>query len=317
MLELTVNKNDSGQRIDKFLQKTFKKLPLSLMYKAIRQKDIKLNGKRVKENTIIKQGDILNLYIPDDLLDQSKQLDYVFLNVPDELDILYEDENIIALNKPVGLTVHPDETFHLDSELFRLQKYLYKKGEFNPENEHSFSPAFANRLDRNTSGIVLAAKNSQSLKILNEKIKSREIEKYYICETHGHFYNKHKILTAYHYKNADKNRVRISYREKKNYKKIITEYKVIYEKPNSSIVEIHLITGRTHQIRAHMAYIGHPLCGEKKYCDKNLENVSNRYSYQALVAYKIKFNFKKDADILEYLNKKEIKLKKKNYNWFK
>lgn len=316
MLELIINKNDSDQRLDKFLKKTFKKLPTSLMYKSIRKNNIKLNGKRTKENTVIKQGDILKLYIPDEFLQIDKP-DYEFLKAPDKINVLYEDENIIAINKPVGIATHPDKTYHFDCALFRLQKYLYKKGKFNPEQENSFTPAFANRLDRNTSGIILAAKNAQSLKLLNEKIRLREIEKYYICEVYGHFDEKHKILTAYHYKDENKNKVYISKFKKPNFKKILTEYKVISETLNTSLIEVHLITGRAHQIRAHMAFIGHPLCGEKKYCEKNLKEIANKYKHQALIAYKVKFNFAMEPGILKYLNNKEIKIKNKNSSWFK
>ncbi len=311
MKEIVILKNDAGQRIDKFIKKRYKTLPASMLYKAIRKKDIKLNGKRCKEDDILKEGDVLKLYIKDELLNAKKN-SYEFMKAPNKLDILYEDENIIAINKKAGIATHPDKDYHFDCALHRLHRYLYENNKFNPEKENSFSPAFVNRLDRNTSGILLAAKNAQSLRILNEKIKLHEVEKYYLCEVWGSFADKSEILTAYLMKNESKNKVFISSKEKPGYKEIITEYKVIQEKADSTLLEIHLITGRTHQIRAHMAHIGHPLLGERKYTTARYKNKEKIYKHQALCAYKIIFNFSNEAEMLSYLNKKEISIKDKD-----
>ncbi len=311
MKEVIISQNDAKQRVDKFLKKSFKALPISMIYKAIRKKDIKINGKRCKECDILKEGDVVKLYIKDELLNK-KDISYDFMRAPNKINVLFEDENIIAIDKKVGIPTHPDKYYHFDCVLHRLHRYLYEKGSFKPEKEQSFAPAFANRLDRNTGGILLAAKNFESLKILNQKIKLREIEKYYLCEVHGFFDVKNEILSAYLIKNESKNRVYISDEAKTGYKKIITEYRVVREKTNSTILQIHLITGRTHQIRAHMAHIGHPLVGEKKYTSKQYDKTKDTYKNQALYAYKVIFNFTGESGILDYLNGKKIEVKSNN-----
>lgn len=304
MKEIKINKNDAGQRIDKFLTKTFKNLPSSLMYKAIRKKDIKVNSKRCKPDTKLCDGDVLTVYIKDELLDQ-KFDEYDFLKAPTNIDIIYEDENILLVNKKPGLIVHPDETYHFDSLIARIQHYLYKKGEYNPQKENSFIPALANRIDRNTGGIVIAAKNAETLRILNQKIKNRELKKFYLCIAYSKFKKKDDTLTAYLEKNEKQNRVYIHNSQMENTKIIKTKYHVIAEKGNFSLLEVELLTGRTHQIRAHLAFLGHPLLGDSKY-GKNSINKEKSYKWQALYSYKLKFEFSSPAGILSYLNRKEF-----------
>ena len=160
--------------------KTYKNLPIPLMYKAIRKKDIKINSKRCQPNTKLLTGDILTLYIKDEILEPVFDK-YDFLKAPTNIDIIYEDKNILIVNKKPGLIVHPDENYHFDSLIARIQHYLYKKGEYNPQKENSFVPSLVNRIDRNTGGLVLAAKNAETLRILNQKMKNREIKKFYLC----------------------------------------------------------------------------------------------------------------------------------------
>ncbi len=308
MRTIEIKKNDANQRLDKFLTKRFKTMPKALMYKYIRTKYIKVNGKRCEISTRLNEGDIITLYIKDEFFDEPQYDTYDFLKAPTKLDIVYEDENIILLNKPTGLLCHPDENYHFDSLLARLQHYLYEKKEYNPKDENSFAPALANRIDRNTGGIVIAAKNSESLRILNQKIKDRELKKIYLCVVHGILKKKKATMTDYLEKNEKQNRVYISSKPTPNSKTIKTKYKVLKEADNMSLVEVELLTGRTHQIRAHMAYIGHPLVGDGKY-GTNKQNKDTALKWQALCSYKLEFAFETDGGMLEYLNGKAFEIK--------
>ena len=304
MRQIEISANDSGQRLDKFLTKKFRNMPQSLMYKYIRTKYIKLNGKKCDISSRLQTGDILTLYIKDEFFEEEYD-SYDFLKAPVKLDIIYEDENIMLLNKKPGLLVHPDETYHFDSLIARIQHYLYDKGEYDPKNENSFAPALVNRIDRNTGGIVIAAKNAETLRIMNQKLKDREIEKLYLCIAVGIFKKEEALLTDYLEKNEKQNRVYISKKPNENTKTIKTKYKVLAEKDGLSLVEAALLTGRTHQIRAHLAYIGHPLLGDGKY-GKNEINRKYGFKYQALYSYKLTFRFTTDSGILEYLNGKSF-----------
>lgn len=302
MKTVTINKNDSGQRLDKFLTKTYPDLPSSMMYKCIRKKDIKLNGKRCEISTRLQEGDVISLYLKDEFLERNPY-QYDFLKAPAKLNILYEDENIMILDKKPGLIVHQDENYHFDSLLGRIHHVLYDRGEYDPKNENAFAPALVNRIDRNTGGIVMAAKNAETLRIMNEKVRSREIDKFYLCIVSGKMPQKEELLTAYLEKNHEKNRVYIHKKPTVNTKTILTKYTVLEERKDFSLLEIELLTGRTHQIRAHLSYIGHPLAGDGKY-GSNVVNRKLGMAYQALYSYKLRFNFKTDAGILENLNHK-------------
>ncbi len=300
MRQIEIAKNDSGQRLDKFLTKRFPSLPKALMYKYIRTKYIKLNGKRCEISSRLEKGDILTLYIKDEFFEPVPDK-YDFLKAPVKLDILYEDENILLLNKKPGLIVHPDEHYHFDSLIARVQHYLYDQKEYDPRQENSFAPALVNRIDRNTGGIVIAAKNAESLRILNQKLKDRELQKQYLCIAVGIFKKKQALLIDYLEKNEKQNRVYISKKPTPNTKTIKTQYRVIAEKNNFSLLEVDLLTGRTHQIRAHLASIGHPLLGDGKY-GKNEINRKMGYKWQALYSHKLTFHFTEDGGILNYLN---------------
>ena len=312
MKSFTIGKNDANQRFDKFITKAVPSLPQSLMYKYLRTKRIKLNGRKAEISTRIKEGDIVEMYINDEFFVKEESV-YDFMRASKDIDIVYEDENIVLLNKKVGLLCHPDDKEYVDTLIGRLKRYLYEKGEYNPDDESSFTPALVNRIDRNTGGIVIAAKNAESLRILNKKLKDREIEKYYLCVVHGYLNKKSDILKGYLIKNEDKNLVRIYNKKTENSKEVRTEYKVLSEKNNLSLVEVHLLTGRTHQIRAHFAFIGHPLLGDGKY-GKNEQNKAYGYKKQFLYSYKLIFNFETESGLLQYLNGKEFIIKNV---WFK
>ncbi|MDE6863069.1 MAG: RluA family pseudouridine synthase [Eubacterium sp.] len=295
MKSFIITDKDAGGRVDRFISKTFDKLPKSLMYKEIRKKNIKVNKKRCTPEQVLSSGDLLELYLKDDVLEIRKK-HYDFLNASTDLDIIYEDNNIILINKKVGVLCHPDGKDYIDNIVARLKRYLYDKKEWNPETS-TFTPSLANRIDRNTGGIVIGAKNSQALKIINDKIKAREIEKYYLTVVHGKMSKKSELLSAYLTKNEKKNMVTVTDNQAPNSKKIITEYTVLDYYPDASLLQVKLHTGRTHQIRAHLAHIGHPLYGDGKY-----GNEKGRYR-QALYSYKLHFNFS-DENILSYLNHK-------------
>ncbi len=301
MKSFTISKNDSGQRVDKFILKTFPKLPKSLMFKEIRKKNIKVNRKKTDASAILNEGDRIELYLNDEVLEE-KIKHYDFMGASKQLDIIYEDDNIILIDKKVGLLCHPDGNEYVDTLISRVKRYLYEKGEWNPEDSSTFSPSLANRIDRNTGGIVITAKNAEALRILNDKIKNREIEKYYLTVVHGKMERESDTLTAYLTKDTKKNKVTVSDKETDKSKKIVTKYTVLDYQNGNSLLEIDLKTGRTHQIRAHMAYIGHPLLNDGKYGKEQ-----GRYR-QALYSYRLVFNMK-DAGVLSYLDGKEFKIK--------
>lgn len=308
MKEFTVSKNDKGLRLDKFIVKVCPTLPSSLMFKYIRLKRIKVNGKRGEISTRLNEGDVVSAYINDEFFAEVKPK-YSFLSAPIALDIVYEDKNILLVDKKQGLLVHPDKNEYTNTLIDRIQHYLYEKGEYDPKNENSFAPALANRIDRNTGGIVIAAKNAEALRVLCDKIKYREIDKRYLAVVHGVPKKKIDTLEGFLEKNESKNQVYLKNTKTDTAKTIKTKYRVIDSKNNLSLVEIELLTGRTHQIRAHMASIGHPLLGEGKY-NKSAADRKMGFDKQALYSYSLKFDFKTDAGILNYLNGKRFTVKK-------
>ena len=303
MREFTIGKNDAGQRLDRFVAKNLPLLPPALLQKYIRLKRIKVNGKGSKRDVRLETGDILQLYINDEFFDKPNE-ENLFLTVfKPQLNIVYEDENLLLVNKPSGLIVHEDEKEAFDTLINRILHYLYEKKEYDPKKENSFVPALCNRIDRNTSGIVLAAKNAAALRELNQRIKDRQVQKRYLCVVHGRMPQPRQTLTAYLKKDADKNQVRVYDQPIPDGRTIRTAYQVLAEKGGFSLLKIDLLTGRTHQIRAHMAYLGHPLLGDTKY-GKNREDRQLGYRFQALCAYQVTFSFTGEEGPLSYLNGK-------------
>lgn len=310
MRTLTIGKNDAGQRLDKYLSKRFKTMPKSLMYKYLRTKYIKLNGKKVAPDVFLNEGDVLTFYIKDEFFEEQKSYD--FLKAGKELSVIYEDDNLLLLDKKIGVIAHQDNRYDSDTLNLRVLRYLYEKGDYDPEKENSFTPALCNRIDRNTGGIVIAAKNAEALRVINQKIRDREIKKYYLCVVKGKPDRQHDTMTAYLYKNESTNTVSVYDKPRDSAKEIVTEYSVLDTSPALSLCEVLLHTGRTHQIRAHMAHIGHPLLGDEKYGDRKL-NAKYRMRRQALYSYKLRFAFTSAAGCLEYLSGKEFEV---NDVWF-
>ena len=306
MKSFTVGKNDAGLRLDKFVTRTAPLLPATLLYKYIRLKRIKVDGKRAEINTRLALGSVVEMYINDEFF-EPKSPKYDFMSAAKSLDIVYEDENLLLADKQQGLLVHPDDNEYNDTLIARIQRYLYEKGEYNPEAENSFRPALANRIDRNTGGIVIAAKNAEALRILCDKIKSREIDKMYLTVVHGKPPKNEDILEGYLEKNEDRRQVYIKNKMTEDTKTVRTKYSVLASKNGLSLLKIQLLTGRTHQIRAHLASIGCPLLGDGKY-GVNKKDKAMGFKCQALYSYKLKFNFTTDGGILEYLNGKTFQV---------
>ena len=313
MKSFLISKNDSCQRLDKFITKAVPNLPQSLMYKYIRMKRIKVNGKRGEISQKLAVGDTVDMYINDEFFAPVAE-HYDFLHASKHLDIVYEDENILLLDKKVGLLSHPDDTEYNDTLITRIKRYLYEKGEYDPKDEYSFTPSLVNRIDRNTGGIVIAAKNAESLRILNQKLKDRELEKYYLCVVHGTIPKKQGTLEGWLVKDEKKNKVAVYPQKRNGAKEIRTKYTVKAENKGLSLVEVELLTGRTHQIRAHFASIGHPLLGDGKYGTNELNKAHGGYKKQFLYSYRLKFTFTTDAGILNYLNQKDFEVPEV---WFK
>ncbi|MEG1874438.1 MAG: RluA family pseudouridine synthase [Angelakisella sp.] len=300
MKQFIINENDSGQRLDKFLTKAAPLLPQSMLYKGIRTKSIKVNRKRAEISTRLAVGDVVELYLTDEFFPDAVG-PTAFLAAKRELEVVFEDENLLLLNKPAGLVVHEDEEGGPDTLIHRALRYLYEKGEFDPAKESSFTPSLCNRIDRNTSGMVLCAKNAATLRVMNQKIKDRELEKRYRCLVFGVPTPVHKLCKAFLRKDSDKNQVVVSATPIPGGRTILTEYTVLAAQGGFALLEVNLLTGRTHQIRAQMAFLGHPVVGDTKYGTAKA-NAGLPYRYQALCAYRLEFKFTSPAEHLDYLN---------------
>ena len=304
---LTIRKNDAGQRLDKFLSKAVKGLPMSLMYKYIRTKKIKVNRARTQQSYILQEGDTVQLFIRDEFFDSPEQDMGALSRIKPKLTIAYEDENIILCNKRPGVLVHEDTEGADNTLIMHIKAYLYQKGEYDPDAEQSFAPALCNRIDRNTGGIVIAAKNAEALREMNEKIREDQLRKFYYCAVHGTMPRREDTLYGYLVKDSRNNMVTVSDRKMPGGKQIITKYRVCRVRDGNSLLEVELVTGRTHQIRAHLSHIGHPLLGDGKY-GVNREEKRQGYKYQALYAWRLQFHFPDESGLLGYLNGREVRL---------
>ena len=311
MKEFTIGPNDAGQRLDRFLAKAVPLLPASLAQKYIRIKRIKCNGKRIERDARLQNGDVLQLYINDEFFDKPRQ-DNAYLTVASpKLNIVYEDAHILLVDKRPGLAVHPHDGAEYGRTLIdHIQSYLYQKGDWKPRGENAFTPALCNRIDRNTGGIVIAAKTAMALRVMNQKIKDRELDKRYLAIVEGTPKPREGSLKGYLFKDAQKNRVYVTNTPKPGSKSCQTNYKTLASRSGLSLVECELITGRTHQIRAQFAHAGHPLLGDGKYgkLDKRYDR-----NYQALYSYKLSFAFTTDAEELDYLNGKTFQVSKVDF----
>lgn len=311
MKEITIGQNDAGQRLDRFLGKAVPLLPASLAQKYIRIKRIKCNGARAERDTRLKAGDVLQLYINDEFFDKPRE-DNAYLTVAaPKLNIVYEDSHILLVDKRPGLAVHPHDGAEYGRTLIdHIQAYLYQKREWSPRGENSFVPALCNRIDRNTGGIVIAAKTAEALRVMNQKVKDRELDKRYLAIVEGTPKPLRGSLKGFLFKDAKKNRVFVTDTPQPGAKTCQTNYITLCSSQGLSLVECELITGRTHQIRAQFAHAGHPLLGDGKYGKLNKRFDRN---YQALYSYKLTFQFTTDAGELSYLNGKSFQVDKVDF----
>ena len=307
MKEIQIRKNDAGQRLDRFVGKAVPLLPESLLQKYIRLKRIKRNGKGAKRDVRLVEGDVLQLYINDEFFERPTEENAWLKIATPRLDIVYEDENILLADKKPGVLCHSAGEWSWDTLISNIQAYLRQSGEWDPKAENAFTPALCNRIDRNTGGIVIAAKNAEALRIMDEKVKNREIEKIYLAAVVGTPRPAAGRLEGYLFKDAKNNQVYVYDAPRTGAKTAVTEYKTIASDGRLTLVECRLITGRTHQIRAQMAAAGCPLLGDGKY---GRERINRTYGEtgQMLYSYKLTFTLPTDAGILEYLRGKTFQV---------
>lgn len=303
-MQIVIGPNEAGQRLDKFLRKYLKEVPLSRIFKGIRKGDIKVNSKKQKEKYSLELGDIVEIkYMDiDNTAKKEKKINKVDTG---SLKIIYEDDNLLLLEKWPGVLVHSDKKNGEATLTDYALSHLFTKGDYDPSQEITFTPASCNRLDRNTSGMVIFGKNFESLKCLNEMIRDRKIEKYYTALVKGKLADGE--YTAYISKDQDNNLSSVFAEEKKGTAKIMMKVKTMQTNGAYSLLELELITGKSHQLRAHLAFLGNPIIGDPKYGDKKLNSFfDNKYglNYQYLYAYKL--IFRDTPSKLRYLEDKTI-----------
>ena len=311
MREMTIGKNDAGQRLDRFLSKALPLLPPALAQKYIRIKRVKVNGGRAQRDQRLREGDVLQLYINDEFFDKPSEENMFLTLFKPRLTVVYEDEHILLADKPQGLVVHADETEKVNTLINHIQAYLYQKREWNPRWENAFTPALCNRIDRNTGGIVIAAKDAEALRDMNRLIREDQLSKFYLCLCHGSMERPAATLHGYLAKDNARNLVRVEDHPFPGAREIITKYRVLDTRGKGadavSLLQVELVTGRTHQIRAHLAHIGHPLLGDGKY-GINRADRQEGFKYQALYAWRLDFDIPGDGGSLAYLRGHSFRL---------
>lgn len=291
MKEIKIQANEAGQRLDKFLAKLLKEAPMSFCYKMMRKKNIVLNGKKATGSEKLVLGDSVKLFLSDETFEKFAGTAEVasYKNIPkQELDIVYEDNDILMLNKPAGMLSQKAKRDDISANEYVLQ-YLLERGTITEESLRTFKPSVCNRLDRNTSGILIVGKTLKGSQNMSAALKERSIQKYYLCLVSGVITEKQRI-DGYLKKDEQKNQVLISKKSTKDARPIATEYRPLQQIGEYTLLEVHLITGRSHQIRAHLASIGHPVIGDSKYGSRKENQIFLQHagtSHQLLHAYRL------------------------------
>ena len=308
MQELHVTANEAGQRLDKLLAKFLNQAPKSFLYKMMRKKNIVLIGKKCTGNEKLKQGDSIKLFFSDETIEKFSAGTYVTpkKEKTNMLPIIYEDEQVLLMNKPVGVLSQKAK----DSDVSAVEiliNYLIETNQLSKEQFRTFHPSICNRLDRNTSGILVAGKTLPALQEMNRFFKERTIAKYYRCLVKGRVIKNEDYIKGYLVKDQKTNKVSITKKKTEEGVPIETEYCVIQSNDEVSLLEVHLITGKTHQIRAHLASIGHPIIGDYKYGDKQInEMYRQEYGLKSQLLHAYRLEMPSSDGSLAYLNDKKF-----------
>ena len=300
MKSITIDKTWDGRRLTRFLQKAMPSASMGQIRKFLRLGRVKVNGKRGTEETVLAENAVIDMYVEDEFFAEVEKEDPFYSRIRPKLTILYEDEHVMLLDKRVGLICHPDEGEKVHTLLTYAQAYLYQKGEWNPKTD--FAPALCNRIDRFTAGIVILAKTQEALRMMDAKIRTHEVQKYYLCAVHGKMKYKDGTLRHFLMKKPEQKKVTVLRKNEPGSKEAITYYQAIDEANGLTLCECLLGTGRTHQIRAQFAAIGHPLLGDNQYGSAKQNEKYDRKNGQALCAYRLIFDFEGDAGCLAPLN---------------
>ncbi len=300
MKELVITARDAGKRLDRYLRAELPLLKQGMCQKYLRLGRIKLNGRASEGSARLEPGDVVQLYIADELLAKPRPVDALLSRFKYSLRIVHEDDNLLLVDKRPGLMVHADATEKLNTLVTHVRAYLYQKGEYDSMDRTAFAPAPCNRIDRFTGGIVIFAKNAPALRAMDALIRRREVEKHYLCIILGQMPAPHGTLEGYILKPEGRRSVLVSERALPGAQRALTRYETLSANREMSLVDCELITGRTHQIRAQFAHAGHPLLGDGQY-GRPEEGKRFGREYQALYAYRVDMAFRGDAGPLEYL----------------
>lgn len=307
MKSIQVDKSWDGRRLTRFLQKAMPSATMGQIRRFLRLGRVKVDGKRADEETVLRESAVVDMYVEDDFFAEAEREDPFYSKIRPRLTILYEDEQVMLLSKRAGLVCHPDEGEKVHTLLTYAQAYLYQKGEWNPKTD--FAPALCNRIDRFTAGIVILAKTQEALRAMDAKIRTHEVQKYYLCIVHGRMKYPEGTLRHWLTKKPEQKKVTVLRRNEPGSKEAVTYYQVIDERNDLTLCECLLGTGRTHQIRAQFAAIGHPLLGDNQYGQARQNEKTGRVNGQALCAYRLIFDFEGDAGCLNGLNGRTVQVK--------